>query len=123
MRVRARPFTSDSFHGNNPQVTCIQCCTPLFDLLSLVLMQDAVLSIPGRPEWDLVASAFDGADQSHREQMWLARMALFCKCNFRRREPGSPLIPCTLAFVNWLREFTVPEAREFPYFPYTLNSD
>ena len=36
VRVRARPFACDLFHGNNPQVTYIQCCTPLFDLLSLV---------------------------------------------------------------------------------------
>ena len=86
-------------------------------------MQDAVLLIPGRPEWDRVASAFDGADQSYREQMWIARVALFFRCNFRRREQGSPLIPCTLALVNRLREFTVPEARESPYFPYTLNRD
>ena len=76
MRVRARPFTSDSFHGNNPQVTCIQCCTPLFDLLGLVSMQDAVLSIPCRPEWDRAASAFDEADQSHRGQLRIALSSL-----------------------------------------------
>lgn len=36
VRVRARPFQTDSFHGNNPQVTsrCIQFCILLFDLLS-----------------------------------------------------------------------------------------
>ena len=39
VRIRARPFASDSFHGNNPQVTCIQCCTLLFDFQ--LLMQDA----------------------------------------------------------------------------------
>ena len=88
-------------------------------------MQDAVLSIPGRHEWDRAASAFDGADQSHREQMWIARVALFFKCNFRRRELGSPLIPCMLALVNRLREFTIPEVREShsPYFPFTLIRD
>ena len=76
VRVRARPFASDSFHGNNLQVTCIQCCTLLVDLLSLISMQDAVLSIPCLPEWDRAASAFDGADQLHREQMWTATLFL-----------------------------------------------
>ena len=67
--------------------------------------------------------SFDGADQSHREQMRIARVALFFNCNFRRSEPGSPLIPCMLALVNRLREFTVPEARKShaPYITYTLT--
>ena len=72
-----------------------------------------IFFIPGRPAWDRTASAFDGADQSHREQMWvITRVALFLKCNFRRPEQGSLLIPCTLALVNRLREFTVTDARK-----------
>ena len=55
--------------------------------------------------------------------MRIARVALFFNCTFRRSEPGSPLIPCMLALVNRLREFTVPEARKShaPYITYTLT--
>ena len=73
-------------------------------------MQDAVLAIPGRPEWTRPAGSFDGMDHSHREQLWVATVSLLFKCNFRRPGGGYPLIPCTLALVNRLREFTVPEA-------------
>jgi hypothetical protein len=72
-------------------------------------MQDAVLAIPGRPEWTRPAGSFDGMDHSHREQLWVATVSLLFKCNFRRPEGGYPLIPCTLALFNRLREFTVPE--------------
>lgn len=82
--------------------------------LTRLLTQDAVLTIPGRPEWNRPAHAFDGADWSHREQMWIARVALFFRCNFRRPGDGNPLIPCQLALVNRLRTFTVPEARKSP---------
>ena len=88
-------------------------------------MPDAFPSIHGRSEWDRVpvASAFDRADTSHREQMWIARVALSFKYNFRRPEPGSPLIPCTLAFVTRLRGSTAQEARKSHslHFPYALN--
>jgi hypothetical protein len=73
-------------------------------------MQDAVLAIPGRPEWTRQAGSFYGMDQSHREQMWVATVPLHFKCNFRRPGGRYPLIPCTLTLVNRLREFTVPEA-------------
>ena len=52
--------------------------------------------------------AFDGADQSHREQMWIARAALFFKRNFRLLESIISLIPCMLTILNHHREFTVP---------------
>ena len=83
-------------------------------------MQDAVLAIPGRPDWNRPASAFDGTNEAHREQMWIARVTLFFKCNFRRPGlpgPLNPLIPCTLALVSRLRDFTLPEARKFQYSP------
>ena len=43
--------------------------------------------------------------------MWTARVVLFFRCTFRR--PGDDtLIPCSLAFVNRLRTFTLPDARK-----------
>jgi hypothetical protein len=77
--------------------------------------QDAVLTIPGRPDWPDSGSSFDGSNESHRAQMWTCRVALLFRCRFRRQGPGQhEPIPCNLAFVNRLGKFTVPEARKQP---------
>jgi hypothetical protein len=113
VHVRARPFASDEFHGRNPQVSA----SPFYVLnasLSLLETQDAVLAIPGRPDWNHSASTFDGSKESHREQMWVARVVLFFKCTFRGQGPQDQPIHCTLALVSRLREFTAPDARESP---------
>jgi hypothetical protein len=113
LRVRARPFADDKFHGNNPEVSLsFSLFLAAAVYLSSMWMQDAVLAIPGRPEWPRPAGSFNGMDQSHRDQMWVrcATVCLFFRCNFRRPGEGNELIPCTLALVNRLREFTVPEA-------------
>ena len=78
-----------------------------------ILKQDAVLTIPGRPEWPHSPGSFDGKNEDHRKQMWIAKSVLFFRCNFRRPGPGQhPLISCFLALVHRLREFEVPEARK-----------
>ena len=43
--------------------------------------------------------------------MWTSRVVLLFRCTFRRPADNS-LIPCSLAFVNQLRTFTLPEARK-----------
>ena len=91
-------------------IWCSSVVTALGDQLAHHLMQDAVLAITGRPEWNLTASTFDGTDWSHRKKMWIAQVVLLLKCYFRRPGEGNQRIPCTLAFVNRLWEFTVPEA-------------
>jgi hypothetical protein len=80
-----------------------------------------VLAIPGRPEWRGSEDLFDASNDSHRKQMWICRVVLFFRCVFRRQgPPGSSAqsIPCTLALVNRLREFTVHEASESPLSPF-----
>ena len=83
----------------------------LYAGLNCLSAQDAVLTIPGRPEWPDSGSSFDGSNESHRDQMWTCRVALLFRCTFKRPGPHEP-IPCVLALVNRLREFTVPEARK-----------
>jgi hypothetical protein len=113
VRVRARPL--DTFHGTNPQVkacahlVCFRC------LSELCFAQDAVLAIPGRPEWPASAETFDGTNESHREQMWVCRVALFFRCSFLKPGSNAPIV-CELALVNRLRKFTLPEARKHPDF-------
>lgn len=119
VRVRARPFASDAFHGRNPQVFASPCYVLLSTSLSLLETQDAVLAIPGRPDWNRSASSFDGSNESHREQMWVARVVLFFKCTFRGQGPQDEPIHCTLALVSRLREFTAPDARESPQSPHS----
>ena len=103
----------------------MQCCTvtPLFDLLSRVThvsTQDAVLSIPGRPEWDRAESAFDGADQSHGERMWIARVALFSKqlSSSRAGKSADTLYACPCESAP---RFYSTRKSHAPYTPYTLN--
>jgi len=111
VRVRARPL--DTFHGTNPQVKACKrlVCFPC--LSELCFAQDAVLAIPGRPEWPRSAESFDGTNESHREQMWVCRVALFFRCSFLKPGSNAPIV-CELALVNRLRKFTVPEARKHP---------
>ena len=80
--------------------------------------EDAVLAIPGRPDWNRSAKSFDRSDESHRKQMWIARVVLFFKCNFRGPGPQDKPIPCVLALLSRLREFTAPDARKSPHTPY-----
>ena len=85
-------------------------------LVSCVSAQDAVVVIPGRPEWPDSGGSFDGSNKSHRDQMWIGRVALFFRCTFKK--PGPPEqnapIPCVLALVNRFRQFTAPQARKQP---------
>jgi hypothetical protein len=113
VRVRARPL--DTFHGTNPQVKACKrlVCFPC--LSELCFAQDAVVAIPGRPEWPRSAESFDGTDESHREQMWVCRVALFFRCSCLKPGSNAP-IECQLALVNRLCKFTVPEARKHPDF-------
>ena len=74
--------------------------------------------IPERPDWNRLARIFDGSDESHRKQMWIARVVLFFKCNFRELGPQDKPIPCLLALVSRLRVFTAPDARKSPHPPY-----
>ena len=87
----------------------------LRDGLNCVSAQDAVITIPGRPEWPDSGSSFDGSNKSHRDQMWKGRVALFFTCTFQKPGPGQhEPIPCVLALVNRLRTFTAPQARKLP---------
>jgi len=81
------------------------------DGLNDFFAQDAVLTIPGRPEWPDSGSSFDGSNQSHRDQMWTARVVLIFRCKFQGPGQTSP-ITRVLALVNRLRRFTAPQARK-----------
>ena len=73
------------------------------DGLNDFFAQDAVvLTIPGRPEWPDSGSSFDGSNQSHRDQMWTARVVLIFRCKFQGAGQKSP-ITRVLALVNRLR--------------------
>ena len=69
--------------------------------------QDAVLAIPGRHDWN----RSQNLSMDHRKQMWIAGVVLFFKCNFRGPGPQDKPIPCVLALVSRLREFTAPDPR------------
>ena len=111
VRVRARPFPDDKFHGRNPQVLQVSCAS-IEDLLMIhVLKQDAVLCVPGRPEWKDSVQSFDGSNEDHLEDMWTCKVVLFFKCTFKRPGAYEPFT-CLLALVNRLRYFDVAEARK-----------
>ena len=83
------------------------------DGLNDFFAQDAVLTIPGRPEWPDSGSSFDGSNQPHcsQTQMGTARAVLIFRCKFQGPGQTSP-ITRVLALVNRLRPFTAPQARK-----------
>ena len=107
------PFPATNFSDEILRSPLDNLACLLSDFITHVWTQDAVLTIPGRPEWPDSGSSFDGSNESHRDQMWICRVALFFRCTFQRPGQGQhPRIPCVLALVNRLRECTVPEARK-----------
>ena len=104
------PFPATNFSEKSAGLRLIILCygCMLAAGLNCLSAQDAVLTIPGRPEWPDSGSSFDGSNESHRDQMWKCRVALLFRCTFKRPGPHEP-IPCVLAIVNRLREF---EARK-----------
>ena len=85
VRVRARPFRSDPFHGRNPQ--------------------DAVMMVPGLDVYQGDPAKFDTGNPEHLDMISYGKVVLFFSVTFKSDETGYSQLH-NLCLVEELPEFT-----------------